>query len=640
MRLNDIFQLRKITNYPTIVLILLSITVCSFSGNSLVDTCRSPEMKSQNMFESYWYVYDDNPKSPDPAGVYIDSLGFIDSLAGGNSSVTNFIKKDIVEYEEFYMTAEGNDQGTSAYSAKIAWQFGDSLPHWGQKETEVYGCYVGMGTGLISEGKTLNLLEATKVGYWARASDTITVNFLVSTDQGSFKFYGTSYNIEHKILPGWNYYWAYLREKDTSNVNDSMYLYQPKWAIDDIANMVLPWETEQHAILPLNTRLSTLLGWSIGGAGEDAHVNKAWHMKAGTLWVDDITIENFDWYPEDACMECDTIANSATALLGNPILMTNGGEFNILYYGAWYAYNDAKDRDVSVPIVEYSWIDTLMATYLAPDSTMPLLKLLDNTGIGDTVGDTAAYISYVLGPAFKKVSSIDTTDTNDVEPFVGIGLSLVNEDDSTQNYNVDSAGLQGIYFDYKTTGALKWLHVAFMTRQTFIEDGAVFYVKVPPTNDVWRGAIVPFENIDLPPWDDKDTVSFDSSKVIAIQFSVEGDSGDVGSFAIDNVYLIDTAHVGIQFLANLMKNGSGFSLKQINNRLIYTVPQGTKNAIVQLFNLQGRTIYSERVKTINNAGSYSIPLRTNMIANGVYIFRLKTLGQNKKVFKKAITIVK
>jgi len=81
-------------------------------------------------------------------------------------------------------------------------------------------------------------------------------------------------------------------------------------------------------------------------------------------------------------------------------------------------------------------------------------------------------------------------------------------------------------------------------------------------------------------------------------------------------------------------------LKQINNRLIYTVPQGTKNAIVQLFNLQGRTIYSERVKTMNNAGSYSIPLRTNMIANGVYIFRLKTLGQNKKVFKKAITIVK
>ena len=150
---------------------------------------------------------------------------------------------------------------------------------------------------------------------------------------------------------------------------------------------------------------------------------------------------------------------------------------------------------------------------------------------------------------------------------------------------------------------------------------------------------MPFENIDLPPWDEKDTITFDPTQLIAIQFSVEGDSADAGTFAIDNVYLLDTANVGIKYLTSPLTSVSGFSLKQINNRLVYT-PQGTKNAIVQLYNLQGRALYSQRIKAVNNAGSYSLPMRTNTIANGVYVFRVQTLGTTKKVFNKAITIVK
>ncbi len=630
-------------------LILFTVSIFQIHAeNATVDTCRSPEVKSRNMFEDYWYVYDDNPKSVDYAGLWKDSVGLgwvflSDSLAGGNSKVTNFKKKNVKDYEEFFMTAGGNQQGTSAYCAKIAWRFGDTIPHWSPKVTDVYGCYVGMGTGLISEGNVLNFKEATRISYWAKTSDTITCNFLVLTDQGSFKEFGSYYNIEHRLTPEWKQYTVELRQKDPLNPADSMCLYQPKWAIDDSAKEILPWETQQYAILPFDKSRATSLEWSLEGAGEDGHVNKAWHMKAGTLWVDDIVIENYTWYPEDACMECDTVAGIGATLpfkLVNPILLTDGGWFNALSYGAWYAYNDAKDRDVLEPFTEYSWIDTAMADYIAPDSTIPQLKLLDDQGLTGVAGDTAAYVSYVLGPAFKKVSSVDPADTNEVKPFVGIGLSLVDEDDSTQVYNADSAHLQGIYFDYKTTGAVAWLHVSFITRQKFLEEGAGFYVKIPPTDDIWRGAIVPFENIDLPPWDDKDTIAFDPTQLIAFQFSVEGDSADAGSFAIDNVYLLDTANVGVKYLTKPMTNLSGFSLKQINNRLVYTLPSGTKNAIVQLYNLQGRRLYSQRIKTLHNAGSYSLPMRTNMIANGVYVFRIKTLGDTKKVFNKAITIVK
>jgi hypothetical protein len=628
---------------PLAAALVLCASLLLNAQNAIVDTCREPEFKSQNMFESYWYVFDDNPNSVDYAGLWKDSAGigwlFLgDSLTGGNSKVENFTKKTVSEYEEFHMTPGGCD-GTPAYSAMIAWKFGDTLPHWGPGTGDVYGCYVGIGTGLISEAKTLNLTNATKVSYWAKSSATIVVNFVVATAQGSFKEFGTFYGIDHTIIPGWHQYFVYLGEKDPTNPTDSNYLYQPSWAVSSPNDNMFPWETEQHAVLPLNTFLCTLLEWNMGGAGETDHPNKDWLALQGTLWVDNIEIENYTWHPEDACVECDTAANSVANLPGNKILLTNGGWWFSTTNGAWYAFNDAEGRNVSIPMVEYSWIDTLMADYIAPDSTIPQLKLLDKTGIGDTVGDTAAYVSYVLGPSFKKVSSIDSTDTNDVDPFVGIGLDLVNDEDTTQNFNFDSLNIQGIYFDYKTTGAVEWVVVSFMTRQTFLEEGASFYVKVRPTDGVWRGAIVPFENIDLPPWDDKDTISFDATKGIAIQFTVEGDSNDVGSFAIDNVYLLDSAHVGVQYLTEPAPVGSGFSLKQINNRLVYTLPQGTRNAIVQLYNLQGRTVYSQRIKALDNAGSYSLPLRTNMIANGVYIFRVQTLGQQKRVFNKAVTLV-
>jgi hypothetical protein len=278
-------------------------------------------------------------------------------------------------------------------------------------------------------------------------------------------------------------------------------------------------------------------------------------------------------------------------------------------------------------------------TYPDTNYKKPELFWLDSTGSSGLAGDTGTSITYILGPEFKVLSS-DSLDTNDVKPFVGIGLNLVDEEDSSKVFNMDSANIQGIYFDYYTFGPAEYVYVSFLTRQKLTEEGARFYTKIPAeSGGGWQGAIVPFENIDLPPWDDKDTVTFDPTKVYGLQWNIEGDSGSVGALAIDNVYLLDTAHVGIKYLTSPISKSSGFSLRQVSNRLIYTLPANTKNAIVQLFNLQGRTIYSQRIKA-NISKSYILPVKTNTLGNGVYIFRAKTLGADKRVFTKSITLMK
>lgn len=273
--------------------ILFLFCTTLFAQNTIVDTCGTNG--NLNNLLGKWYVYDDNPKKPCLYGIWIDSIGFLDSLAGGNSIITNFSKINIKDYEEFSMTPGGNPDGTVGYCAKITFQFGDTLPHWGLKEDEVYGCFTGMKTNLSPADTVKDLTGATKISYWAKASDAIYAEFIVETKQGTFDFFDTFYRIRHLITPEWQEYFVYLREKDSLNPDDSMYLYQPAWAIDDIANLILPWETEQHGILPFDISKVTKMRWELAGAGEAGHKNKDWYMMPGSLWVDDIIIHDYAW---------------------------------------------------------------------------------------------------------------------------------------------------------------------------------------------------------------------------------------------------------------------------------------------------------------------------------------------------------
>lgn len=272
------------------IFLLFFLLYSLISGQvTVIDTCT--DNGNQNMLGGTWYVYDDNPKRPDCSGIYIDTLDlFIDSLNGGNTRITNFEKIDIREYENFSMTVPGG-VNTSYSCAFVAAQFGDTMPHWGQGMDEVYGNYWGLVTFLTPNETPLDLSTAYKISYWAKASDTIAVDFIIETDQGRFRFFDSFYRVSHIVTPEWQEYYVLI---DTVNVNDSLVLAQPEWIIFDH-----PWYPGDPpgvilSVLPLDISKVLSVRWELGGAGELGHFNMSWYMRPCTLWVDDIAIYGFN----------------------------------------------------------------------------------------------------------------------------------------------------------------------------------------------------------------------------------------------------------------------------------------------------------------------------------------------------------
>lgn len=636
MRQRPFFHFLVVFLMTSIILLTIAISMV-YGQDAFVDDCE--HSGSQNMFESHWFVYDDIEKSVDYNGQYDPAIDFFnDSLDPGNSSITNFKKLTALDYEEFSSTPDsGNPNGSVGHGAAISFQFGNKKPHFGPKDKDTFGCFVGIGTELISHGNCIDLTGASHISYWAKASDTIQVNFTVATMQGRFSFFTSYYQVLHTITPEWKQFFVYLREKNSYNPKDSMYLAQPEWVIDEKPKH--PADKKCLAILPFDISRVTMLKWGLEGAGEADHKNVGWDKKSGSLIVDDIVVHNYSWYPEDVSFDCDTISGIGANIGENSLNLTSGGWDDILKDGSWYAFNDASMRNVSIPVTEFSWIDTAMAQYGAPDTNKPELMLLDATGVSGMEGDTAAYISYILGPSYKSINAMDSTDTSDVDPFVGIGLSFCHELAKFEKFDADSANVNSLFFDYKTEGNAEFVTVAILTRQKLIENGAKFYLKLPSTGGIWKGANIRFYKFDLPPWDDKDTAVFDPKQITTIQWAIEGDSGVTGKLSIDNVYLYYDA-TGIKTLKNnkVIKNGS--FLKILKNKLIYTLPIGVKFAQAELFDLHGRTLVSDKVK-ITTTKRYELSVTTNDLASGTYLFRLVANGsQLNTVFTQVVTILK
>lgn len=648
MRLFNLLKLNKLCNIFQALTMVLAI---SFSLNAqnieLLDDFEHEG--AENYFKGYWSVNDDNSKSPDYTGAYKDGV-FEDYLDAGNSKITNFAKIDTIKhiYEGFDATDSIlGPSGNITRTLKVGFQFGNIYPHWGMGDKQIFGCYVGFGTELVSEGNMINLTGATHISYWAKCSDTIYANCVVATNQGRMKFFSGFYRVVHKITPTWQKFTVPL-VIDTA----AIHLHQPKWLLDE--NPKHPADPGPNVIKPFRVWKVTALEWELEGAGEGKHLNEKWDKKAGTICIDDIEIHNFTWHPEDACMECDTIAqlflDTNGGLPSGSEWITSGTEVVHFDEGAWYAYNDAKDRIIkTTPIQHFSWLDTAggFCSYDSTDTnqTFPIISLKGPVGPNTTVIDTAPMIKYTLGPKYKKVSLINPLDTNIVEPFVGIGLTFVDED-SAYVYNADS--VQGVYFDYKlnsTTDA--YLMFSVITKQKFIAEGAKYYVKLPATGDAWKGAVVGFDHLDLPPWDDKDTAAiynFRKDSILGLQWSIEGDSGNTGTIAIDNVYLLDSVNIipiitdPISFKNNGMNYKVNF--RQFNNRLSFAVPTGTRFVSAKLYNIQGREVALHTIKTIKGKTHCNMPLSNYNLASGTYIFRLNTIGKRNSVFTKAITIMK
>jgi hypothetical protein len=50
-------------------------------------------------------------------------------------------------------------------------------------------------------------------------------------------------------------------------------------------------------------------------------------------------------------------------------------------------------------------------------------------------------------------------------------------------------------------------------------------------------------------------------------------------------------------------------------------------------------VYSQRIKE-NLSGTYTLTLNMASIVNGVYVFRIRTLGAKQQVFSRPLTLLK
>jgi hypothetical protein len=586
--------------------------VTGFSAKmTIVDDCEHG--RYINRLTGPWYVMDDSPIHPYFGGDY-DSIHdvFLDSLKGGNSQITNVPIKN-GKYGPFAMAAgEGNPNGTARYSARINFKMGDTMPY--ATATRKYPCWVGIGTLLATpKSKVLNLSGATQITFWAKAAtpkDSMVVRFVVLTDQGRFRLFSTFYEHRFLVTGTWQRYFVTL---DMDQANG---LAQPSWAVNNPPEH--PLDTIQQSVLPLDISKTFAVQWIV-----DVAYNKLLDSSSGSLWVDDIQIQNYTYIPDDFCASCVSSQNSVSPT--NALLLSDGGAKNSFGF-PWLVFNDIEKRKVTKPIEEYTLLDPQsVSTGSTPDQLTLILG--NNTGFPY---DTAASIRATFGPWFnKKFTSGQTADTFIVQPYSGVGQSLSNPADTNAAYNATADTIAGISFKYMTgydnSPRPEYVRVIIAGKQSneFKQSDTWFYVSLPGTDSTWEYAKIPFDSLRLNPWNTADAAAkFKADALQKILWIIEGDSNQSAILYIDSVYLYRVVNTNV-VTGNMGQAKPAVIMKMQGHGLKVTLPSTVSAALLEVLSLQGRVIGAEIV--INSRQANFVSFRHSGMSSGPCIVRLRDL---------------
>ena len=149
-----------------------------------------------------------------------------------------------------------------------------------------------------------------------------------------------------------------------------------------------------------------------------------------------------------------------------------------------------------------------------------------------------AYIGFQLGKTF-------TQGTQVTKPFVGIGTSLCDPL-ATVFYDATADGVTGVMFDYLVTGA-SYVRLEVISMNDLSVQG-IFWYRLFPQKAAWQTAVVPFDSLVLPDWDnvkamDPTVTMLKKNALKKIQFAVQDTPGLKGTIAIDNVYFIGAGKI-------------------------------------------------------------------------------------------------
>ena len=531
-------------------------------ADAIVDDCEG--MTNQNRFGYYWYFFDDH-------------------LDGGNSSIPGVIKDATGSYTVAPTALAGHVGAGIVLPYTLGPTMAGTPPSYN---------FIGMGTMLCGNGQTLDLSTATSVTFWLKCDKAISLDFQL-VDTVNIKDFAYYYSTCTLPAGTWTKFTIALT---AGGLGSGLAQYS--------------WTT--HTV-PLSLKTVSKLQWQISLTGVGTN-------KSGTVTIDDISLQGYNYIAPDLCPICVGAPGQTpvpAALLSNmdtPPFNRNARG----YY--WYSYSDGVGRNV--PASQFSSI-TGGATISAIDPTISTITIGPNTTppwVKGYNGTNGADIQFTLGNSF-------TTGTPPaaVKPFVGVGTGLYYEQASTDIYNGQADGANGVYFDYTLSGADTTMVVRLeVYANLFTVSGEVHYINLPYTGaGVWKGATVLFTKLVLPTsWAGVVNVPLDATILKKLQWAVQAKAGDVGEVGIDNVYFLGATHItssiGVLNPNNPVKEMNGISASMINNNLKVNFPKDMSNASLTLVNTKGSVI-AKNLTVVNHTATVNV----SGVAKGVYMLTVK-----------------
>jgi len=569
-----------------------------FANKQLVDDLE--DGNNQNVFEQYWYYYDDNtaPREDDrhqagpdtkPSEIHVP---FTEKDRNWGSSDDHKIK-------DYTFVTGTEENGNKA--AILPFTLGEEWP----AVTGKYDLkpYVGMGTMLVRDGGKIDLSEITKITFNIRSSsETFDVSFKLN--QLGIELDSTAGHYEY-IISDVNPEWQ------TVVVNIPGDVAQPDWAAAD--------ERERELQLDSITKLS----WHIESKVEEL---------SDTLWVDDIYIEPYTFI--SPFMWADTLSKlnevgDAKGKLSD--FEGNNPSYSALVKKYFYAYNDTEIKGNS----------KVLAGATEDDSGRLSLDYEDKTGAGGK--GKAPTVRFRLGDAVKQ-------NNENVEGFIGIGVNLYDSAKS-EYFNAKEKGFTHIYFQYSLAGDLPKATVEISDywdvgdaddpdRKDTRGSGIVYFRDVPATAGKWYAVHIPLDELKVhEEWNGYTEKAFDKTKLAKFQVKVQGSKDKGGVLAIDNIYFTDGTTPVLKPRTALTTSPLAAVYRNGKINVNWSGKTAFANGKVSLVNAKGAVIQS---KVINNTNSFAETFAATKLASGVYFVNVNGVdAQGKSItLKTTLNVVK
>jgi len=505
---------------------------------------------------------------------------------------------------------------------------------------------VGLGANLTSDTiNGLDLSKATSVSFYMKVSESVIDKATVGGVK--FRMIVTDQLAGNPNHPAWSGdlkgciadapYEVILKSPTTTwkkyTVNlDTATLKRDAWEVKE-----KPYDfNKKHALS---------FGWYLEGKSLAAG-----SKLAGLIAIDSVVINGYTFIPRDLCNGCKqpatTTAPKEDLLFSDFDKPLGGAGLNQNKLGQyWYAYDDSaarKDPSVPIPGTQSKITDgTGMDEYYTDGPSL----IVDGNKAGYQASN-GAYIGFTMGTPYDKKKG---TETNKVQPFVGIGTNLVSDEDIAANKFFDGSELTAIWFRYKTTGFDELIVEVSDKYAVTHDDGEVFYTKLEGTGGQWAVAVVPIDKLVLPSWAEARTgtnAKLDIKNLAKIQFKNQSVGAGEGTLQIDDVYLIDPAHAGqIPGAVKLFSSKApGASFRATYSRgmigVNWNAASNVASGKIQLVNTKGRIMASVPLAT--SAGKVTSSINAGSVPTGMYFVRVNAKDVNGKniVMQSPVSIVK